>query len=272
MNLSRFAVLMLAMMLGACANQNVRTGTNADADANGAPVAETTEEEALVSSTADKDPWEGFNRRMFSFNHFLDRAILKPTAKGYVKVTPKFMRTGVSNFFRNLRQPVTAVNLLLQGHPVQAFNATGRFAFNAVFGIGGLFDPATAAEIPYRERDFGQTLAQWGWDDSRYLVLPIFGPATVRDGIGSGVSTTISPVSWLAQREGAGVSVLYGVDARANALPMESFLEGAVDPYLLIRDAYLQRRHCQIVDCSEEMPDYLLPDYDYEIPDFDRLP
>ncbi len=262
MNPHRPALLLLALLLCACAGQNVRQS---------AETAEVPAEEALASSSADKDPWEGFNRRMFSFNDFLDRAILKPVAKGYSKVTPKFMRSGVSNFFRNLRQPVTAANLLLQGHPIQAASATGRFAFNAVFGIGGLFDPASAAEIPFRERDFGQTLAQWGWGDSRYLVLPIFGPTTVRDGIGSGVSTTVSPVSWLAKREGAGVSILYGVDARASFLPMESYLEGAADPYLLIRDAYLQRRHCQVVDCSEEVPDYLLPDYDYEVPDFDSL-
>jgi phospholipid-binding lipoprotein MlaA len=264
MNPQRLALLLFALLLSACAAKSIRP-------AEGAADPTVVEEEALASSSADKDPWEGFNRRMFTLNDILDRAILKPVAKGYTKVTPKFMRTGVSNFFRNLRQPVTAANLLLQGHPIQAASATGRFAFNAVFGIGGLFDPASAAEIPFRERDFGQTLARWGWDDSRYLVLPIFGPTTVRDGIGSGVSTTVSPVSWLARREGVGVSVLYGVDARASVLPMESFLQGAADPYLLIRDAYLQRRHCQVVDCSEEVPDYLLPDYDYELPDFDSL-
>src|SRR5690606_32206203 len=212
MNRQRLVLLLLALLLSACAGQNVRPSADVgDASA---------EEEMLASSSADRDPWEGFNRRMFSFNDLLDRAILKPVAKGYSTVTPKFMRTGVSNFFRNLRQPVTAANLLLQGHPIQAASATGRFAFNAVFGIGGLFDPASAADIPFRERDFGQTLARWGWGDSRYLVLPIFGPTTIRDGIGSGVSTSVSPVSWLARREGAGVSILYGVDARAAVLPM----------------------------------------------------
>ena len=91
------------------------------------------------------------------------------------------------------------------------------------------------------------------------------------DGIGSGVSTTISPVSWLAEQEGAEFSILYGIDARAGVLSVDAFLEGAEDEYLLVRDAYLQRRRCQIVDCSEEVPEYLLPDYEFEVPDLDSM-
>lgn len=218
-----------------------------------------------------EDPWEGFNRRMFAFNDFFDRILLRPVAKTYVTVMPRPIRTGVSNFFTNLQQPISSLNLLLQGHPGQAGSALGRFIFNATVGIGGVFDPASEVGMPLRDRGFGQTLAQWGWLDSRYLVLPVFGPSTVRDGLGKGVNSAVSPVSWLARREGAEVTILYGIDARASVLPFESMMDGAADRYLLIRDAYLQRRRCQVIDCSSEMPDYLLPDYEFEIPDFDAL-
>jgi len=261
----RFAVATLAALLCACAGQNVRHPSEA---ANAEPL---DAEDAPLSASAEKDPWEGLNRKIFAFNSTLDRFILKPAAKTYATLAPKPVKTGVSNFFKNLQQPVSAVNLLLQGHPVQAATATGRFAFNVVFGLGGLFDPATPAEIPYRDRDFGQTFAQWGWQDSRYFVMPVFGPTTLRDGIGSLTSSNVSPMRWLDARERAYLGVLYGLNARASVLSMDPMIREAADPYLLVRDAFLQRRHCQIVDCSEEVPDYLLPDYDYEIPDFDSL-
>jgi phospholipid-binding lipoprotein MlaA len=102
-------------------------------------------------------------------------------------------------------------------------------------------------------------------------VLPVFGPGTVRDNLGKGVNTRVSPISWLAEQEGAEFSILYGIDARASVLAADAFLVGAEDEYLLVRDAYLQRRRCQIVDCTEDVPDYLLPDYEFEVPDLDTL-
>ena len=130
---------------------------------------------------------------------------------------------------------------------------------------------ADEAGIPMRSADFGQTFSQWGWKRSRYVVLPIFGPSTARDTLGKGINSRLSPVSELARREGAELSLLYGIDARARALSAEAMLSGSPDEYALVRDAYLQYQRCQIVDCSEELPDYLLPDYDFEIPDFETL-
>lgn len=228
-------------------------------------------EELYPDEFFPRDPWESFNRKVYSFNDVFDRALLRPVAKAYATVTPRVIRIGISNFFVNLQQPISALNLLLQGHPLQAGSALGRFLINITVGLGGVLDPASDGDIPMYTRDFGQTLAQWGWKDSRYVMLPVFGPSTLRDGLGKSGSSTASPVTWLARRHGAQLSLLYGIDARASVLPFESMLDGAADPYLLIRDAYLQRRRCQIVDCSGEMPDYLLPDYDFEIPDFDTL-
>lgn len=272
MSVVRHALVLTCLLaLTACAGQSTRKQTvepTTQIDAVGLGLVESDE---VTRDPALQDPWEGFNRKMYAFNDVFDRILLRPVAKGYVSVTPRPLRTGVSNFFSNLQQPVTALNLILQGHPIQAGTALGRFLVNATIGIGGAFDPATHFEIPKRSRDFGQTMAQWGWMDSRFLVLPVFGPSTLRDGVGKGASSTVSPVTWLARREGAEVSILYGIDARASVLPFESMLKDAADPYLMIRDAYLQRRRCQIIDCSSEMPDYLLPDYDFEIPDFDTL-
>jgi len=217
------------------------------------------------------DPWEPFNRNMHAVNSVLDKAVLKPVAKAYVKVTPQPVRKGVTNFFTNLQQPVTLLNLLLQGEPKAAAQTLGRFSLNLTLGLGGILDPATHAQIPRHDQDFGQTFAKWGWQTSRYLVLPVFGPGTVRDTFGKGAATTVSPVSWLAEKEGAEFSILYGIDARSFGLAADAFLEGAEDEYLLMRDAYLQRRRCQIVDCSEEVPEYLLPDYDFEVPDFESM-
>lgn len=220
----------------------------------------------------DIDPWEKFNRPMFRFNSFFDRVILRPSAVVYSRAVPRLARVGVNNFFNNLQQPITSLNLLLQGHPIKATASLGRFLMNSTLGIGGIFDPATEARIPPYDQDFGQTLHRWGWKKSRYVVLPLFGPGTVRESVGKGVTTTVSPISWLAEREGAEISILYGLSARARGLKADAlFSSENGDAYLLMRDAYLQFRRCQLVDCSEELPDYLLPDYDFELPDVDAI-
>lgn len=271
-------VLLLALATG-CAGQRANTRSETPSPATVAQAQDSPDGAVAVAQTADHDlssfdaldPWQGFNRKAYAFNSALDRVILRPIAKGYAAVTPTVVRKGVSNFFGNLQQPITTLNLLLQGQPKDAGKSFGRFLLNLTLGLGGILDPATDAGIPYYDKDFGQTFAVWGWEESRYLVLPIFGPGTVRDGLGKGVNTTVSPISWFADKNGAEYSVLYGVDARASALPAEAFLKGAEDEYLLIRDAYLQRRRCQVTDCSEDVPDYLNPDYEFEVPDFDTL-
>ena len=279
--LSRTSLVLLLALLAACANKG---GTRneplpSDTPAAIAQAQDSPDGAVAVASQADHglssyealDPWQPFNRKMHTFNSTLDRIILRPIAKGYATVTPSVLRKGVSNFFGNLQQPITTVNLLLQGDMKDAGKSFGRFVMNLTLGLGGILDPATDAGIPYYDKDFGQTFAAWGWEDSRYLVLPIFGPGTVRDNVGKGVNTTVSPISWFAEKNGAEYSILYGVDARARALPAEAFLRGAEDEFLLIRDAYLQRRRCQVADCSEDVPDYLNPDYEFEVPDFDTL-
>jgi phospholipid-binding lipoprotein MlaA len=258
MNSARFLpwLLAAALALPGCATLNANRETLAETE----------------HPTAQQlDPWEPFNRDMHAVNSVLDKIILRPVAKAYVKVTPQPIRKGVTNFFTNLQMPVTTINLALQGKPKAAAVSLGRFALNLTLGLGGILDPATDANIPREDQDFGQTFAAWGWETSRYVVLPLFGPGTVRDTFGKGVATTVSPVSWLAEKEGPEFSILYGIDARSFGLAADAFLDGAEDEYLLMRDAYLQRRRCQIRDCTDEVPEYLLPDYDFEVPDFESM-
>lgn len=229
------------------------------------------DQDQALSSFEALDPWQGFNRPVYGFNRAVDRIVFRPVAKVYDRLAPQPVKTGVNQFFDNLQEPVVSVNLLLQGRPKAALQSFGRFAINSTLGLAGLLDPASHTPLPRHRGDFGQTFGRWGWRSSRYLVLPVFGPVTVRDGLGKAINTRISPIDWLAREEGAEYTLLYGIDARARALSAESLLEDASDEYLLVRDAYLQVRRCQIVDCSGELPDYLLPDYEFEVPDFEAL-
>src|SRR5688572_20107103 len=202
-------------------------------------------------SYAELDPWEPANRRIHAFNRTLDKYVMRPVARSYVRVVPRPARQGVSNFFNNLQQPIVAVNLLAQGQPAKSGRSITRFLLNATLGIGGVFDVASAGGAPYYEADFGQTFALWGWEPSRYIVLPVFGPSNVRDGVGRLVNSQTSPINWVSEREGPWVGLLYGITSRASALPNEAFMENAEDDYLLLRDVYFQRRACQIRDCTQ---------------------
>ena len=261
----------------ASAGSNEEAGADAPAPAMGVegqavqPPPELDALDAFQDNAAEIDPWERVNRPIFKFNSTIDRFFLRPVAVVYSRVTPKLAQRGVGNFFTNLQQPITSLNLLLQGHPVKSAGSLGRFVMNSTLGIAGIFDPATEAGIPPYDQDFGQTLHRWGWKRSRYVMLPLFGPATIRDGVGKGINTTVSPISRFAEKYGAEYSLLYGVSARARGLSADAFLRGGGDEYLLMREAFLQYRRCQLIDCSEELPDYMLPDFEFEVPDVDAM-
>ncbi len=204
-----------------------------------------------------RDPWEPYNRKMFAVNDALDRAVLRPVAVGYDKVAPRPVKRGVRNFFTNIRSPVNQINLLLQGRPGDAGTELARFAVNLTFGVGGLFDMASRAGIERHNEDFGQTMAVWGWKDSRYFVLPLLGPSTVRDGIGRPVDGYSSFAWRWALRETSywwiGLDIL---QTRHALLPLDEDLREAYDPYTFMRDGWLQRRAHQISEGQQELPDY----------------
>lgn len=217
---------------------------------------------------ANQDPWENYNRRVHAFNLVFDDAIAQPVARGYAKVVPQPVRRGVDNFFENLGAPLTLVNLMLQGRAKEAWDTLGRFLMNTTLGVGGLFDPASRAGVARHDADFGQTFAIWGWRRSRYFELPFLGPRTLRDAFGMPADMQLSPTRELDSRNAR--YALKGLDlleTRASLLPLEDLRRSAPDEYVLVRDAWLQRRNYQIQsrlqgdgDAGEQDP-ALLPEY-----------
>ncbi|QDH71622.1 MlaA family lipoprotein [Marilutibacter alkalisoli] len=240
------------------------------------PVADPTLPEPAQMQAA-YDPWERYNRKMHRFNNAVDRNVARPLARSYVKVVPRPVRLGVSNFFNNLGQPVSAVNALLQGKPKQASQSLGRFLLNSTLGIGGIFDPASDARLPNRSEDFGQTLGVWGWKNSRYVELPLFGPRTLRDSFGLVGDAPLSPLRQID--DNAARYALQGlqlVDVRTQLLATDSLREGAADDYALVRDAWLQRRNYQIygdrlLEEDDSLPDYLREEDNPTVP-VDAMP
>jgi len=223
------------------------------------------------------DPWEPFNRRMHRVNDAIDRAVARPLANAYMAAVPRPVRLGVGNFFRNLAQPVTALNSLLQGKPAQAGRSLARFALNATLGIGGIFDPATDAGLPLYNEDFGQTLGVWGWERSRYLELPLFGPRTVRDVLGMFGDAPLSVVRNVEEDQvRVFLQGLQLVDLRTQLFVVDAMRQGAADDYALVRDAWLQRRNYQILgddalEGDDSLPDYLRDDANPMVP-VDAMP
>jgi phospholipid-binding lipoprotein MlaA len=209
---------------------------------------------ALLSGCATsgnpKDPIEGFNRAMFSFNEGLDKVIIKPVAQGYDAALPTPVKTGVSNFFANIADVFIAVNNLLQGKVPEAASDAGRFAVNTTIGILGFMDVASDMGLEKHDEDFGQTFGRWGVGDGAYVVVPFFGPRTARDTVGLVLDVKADPVanySHVATRNT--FLVLRTESDRANLLPADKVIEeAALDKYSYIRDGYLQRRRNLIHD------------------------
>lgn len=199
------------------------------------------------SVAAGYDPWEPVNLKVHGFNERLDAIILRPAAETYNRVLPPLARRGVSNFFSNINDVTVLVNNVLQLKMVNAATDTGRIVLNTTLGIGGLIDVASAAGLPKNNEDFGQTLGYWGIGPGPYVVLPLFGPSTLRDSFGLIADTVTNPVNHHqepAVRNSA--FVLYQLDRRVAALAVDSMMMG--DPYLFTREAYLQQRQYLVSD------------------------
>lgn len=195
-----------------------------------------------------RDPLEGFNRAMFNFNDVLDQNILKPLAQGYSDITPSFVQTGIGNFFGNIGDVWNAVNNLLQGKLGEGMSDVMRVAVNSTFGIGGLLDIGSPAGLTKHREDFGQTLGRWGVKSGPYLVLPLLGSSTLRDAAATPIDFKGDLWSYKTpvyiRNSGTVVRL---IDKRASVLDAGTLIEeAALDKYVFIRDAYLQRRAGQI--------------------------
>jgi len=232
-NWARLCLVLLFVLTGGCASQSAN----------------------LTDPQAD--PWEPFNRKIFAFNDGLDRVLLKPIAKGYDKVMPDAPQRGVRNFFHNLAYPVTFLNLLLQGRFEDSLTATGRFFMNSTIGLLGFFDVASREGVADFDEDFGQTMAVWGWKDSRYFVAPLFGASTVRDLGGRSFYGYFSPVTYMIREHNQYWPLIMDIiSVRASLLPFDQDIRDAHDPYVLVRDAYLQKREFDIYNGDPPTPDY----------------
>lgn len=205
-----------------------------------------------VAPPRTDDPLQNFNRKMFAFNQFADKVAIRPAAKAYTKITGPKGRVLISNFFANLRTPVTIVNEVLQGRPEPALQSTGRFLINSTVGFLGFFDPASDMKLTAHPTDFGVTLAHWGVPEGPYLVLPFVGPTTLRDVWRLPVDSYFDPMGWYAREHDLKwhaqylPSVAYLVTLRASALPLDPVIDSAYDPYAFMRDAYRQHRMYEI--------------------------
>ena len=206
------------------------------------------------------DPFEPMNRAVFQFNDKLDAYVARPVAQGYQKVTPQPLRTAVSNFFSNLGDLSNAANALLQLKITDATEDIVRFAFNSTFGLGGLLDWATPAGLPKHHEDFGLTLGHWGVPSGPYLVLPLFGPSTVRDSMGLVVDVKFNPLNYMEPALRNPLYVLQFVSVRSDLLGATDLLQAAaLDKYSFVRDAYTQQRKARLrgpSDNAAPLPNY----------------
>lgn len=208
---------------------------------------------ATTGPTAYKaDPWERFNRAMFNFNEVVDVAVVKPLAMTYQAVVPRWARTGVDNFFGNLGDLWSTANLVLQLKPKPALEMGMRVATNTVFGLLGVLDVAEEVGLERRStEDFGQTLGRWGLDSGPYLMLPILGPSTLRDGAARVVDLKYSPgrIAFREPTDRTGATVLQVLNERGKLLNASRVLDDiALDKYIFVRDAYLARRRSLVYD------------------------
>jgi len=216
-------------------------------------------------SNPESDPWEPMNRGIYKFNNTLDRAIMRPIAIGYRAVMPTFARQGVTNFSKNLRTPSSALNNFLQGKPRQGLSDIARFMFNSTLGVGGLFDVASAGGLEVYEEDFGQTLAVWGVPDGPFVVIPLLGPFTLRDGVALPVNIytdLLFHVDNSSLRDK--LYILRLIDLRARLLTVDKLLEDSKDPYITIRESYLQNRIYQVYDGDPPEDDDFYDDFEEE--------
>ncbi len=194
------------------------------------------------------DPWESYNRWMYTANVKIDHATVKPIAKAYKAVTPKFLQDGVSNVLHNAEEPWTLINSLLQAKGDPFFETLGRILINSTVGIGGIFDVASTWGVPRSQKELGETLSVWGVPSGPYLMLPLLGPSTPLDAFGSGVKIAFDPVPYtLNKKIGLKASAPYDLtnllNLRVELLgTADKLIENSEDSYITLRSAYLQNR------------------------------
>jgi phospholipid-binding lipoprotein MlaA len=204
----------------------------------------------LAFSEEDVDPFEDINRAVYGFNEAVDDNLLEPVSRAYKDHVPEVAQDRVSDFFGNLRDVSTLANQILQFKPVEGVETLGRILVNSTIGLGGLFDVASDMGLTTDDEDFGQTMGVWGVEEGPYVVIPLLGPSTVRDGVGLFVDTT-SDANMISKTEGVGFissSAISIIDKRVELLLVTDMIDLSDDPYIAMRSSYLQKRKYDVFD------------------------
>jgi len=205
---------------------------------------------------ATQDPFEDINRKIWTFNEYLDDNIAKPTAEIYTNVTPDFIEIGITNFFRNINELDNTANQLLQGKPVNAMNDFARFIINTSIGLLGFIDVASKLGLQRHDEDFGQTLGTWGVSKGPFLMIPLYGPSTPRSLAGRSVSSVLTGTFAIEETDvRIGITALDALETRSRYLEVETLIVG--DRYSFIRDSYMQYLDFETSDGEDQSDDFV---------------
>ena len=205
---------------------------------------------------ATQDPFEEINRKIWTFNEYLDDNIAKPTAEIYTTITPNFIEIGITNFFRNINELDNTANQLLQGKPVYAMNDFARFIINTSIGVLGFIDVASKLGLERHDEDFGQTLGAWGVSKGPFLMIPLYGPSTPRSLAGRSVSSVLTGTFAIEETDvRIGITALDALETRARYLEVETLIVG--DRYSFIRDSYMQYLDFESSDGQDQTDDFV---------------
>ena len=205
---------------------------------------------------ATQDPFEDINRKIWTFNEYLDDNIAKPTAEIYTNVTPDFIEIGITNFFRNINELDNTANQLLQGKPVNAMNDFARFIINTSIGLLGFIDVASKLGLERHDEDFGQTLGTWGVSKGPFLMIPLYGPSTPRSLAGRSVSSVLTGTFAIEETDvRIGITALDALETRSRYLEVETLIVG--DRYSFIRDSYMQYLDFETSDGEDQSDDFV---------------
>ena len=205
---------------------------------------------------ATQDPFEDINRKIWTFNEYLDDNIAKPTAEIYTNITPDFIEIGITNFFRNINELDNTANQLLQGKPVYAMNDFARFIINTSIGLLGFIDVASKLGLERHDEDFGQTLGTWGVSKGPFLMIPLYGPSTPRSLAGRSVSSVLTGTFAIEETDvRIGITALDALETRSRYLEVETLIVG--DRYSFIRDSYMQYLDFESSDGEDQSDDFV---------------
>lgn len=220
---------------------------------------------AVVASSGVNDPFERINRKVFAFNQVLDRTVIRPLSLFVHHATPRALRSAMSNFLSNLGEPIVMINDGLQGRPVTALKTAARFAVNTTLGVAGVFDVAGKGDLPHHDNGFGLTFARWGAGPGPYLYLPVVGPNTLRDALGSLADIGANPLTYtrdvVPNGASTGMGIATGLNSRAEAdSDLKALAAQSTDEYAALRSFYLQNRQSQVTGGKLDLN--ALPDFD----------